>query len=102
MARGEYCTSTNTLNSTAIYSINNNNKTQLQGQRKQQYQYNNNGKPNPDDVVLYLYTTYDSNSFDPIPSISSPIILEHPREFHDGYDIKKAAVMKLQTIIFTL
>ena len=44
-------------------------------QHKQQYQYNNNGKPNPDDVVLYLYTTYDSNSFHPISSRSYPMTL---------------------------
>ena len=33
------------------------------------YQYNINDKPNPDDVVLYLYTTYDTNSFDPIGDV---------------------------------
>ena len=45
--------------------------------------YNNNGKPNPNNVVLYLYTTYDNNFFSPISSISCPMILVHPREFHD-------------------
>ena len=25
--------------------------------------YNNNGKPNPNNVVLYLYTIYDSDSY---------------------------------------
>ena len=48
-----------------------------------QYQYNNNDKPNPDDVVFYLYTTYDTNSFDPISITSSPMTLVHPREYHD-------------------
>ena len=50
---------------------------------KQQYQYNNNGQINPNDIGLYLYTTYDSNSFHPIYIRSSSMILVHPREFHD-------------------
>ena len=44
---------------------------------------NNNGKPNPDNVVLYLYTTYDTNSFHPISIRSFNVILVHLREFHD-------------------
>ena len=52
-------------------------------QHKQQYQYNNNGKTNPDDVVLYLHTTYYSNSFHPIFIRSSLMILVQPREFHN-------------------
>jgi len=36
---------------------------------------NNNWKTNPDNVVLYLYTTYESISFHPIPIRSFPVIL---------------------------
>ena len=58
----------------------------LMSQSKKIYsiQYNNNGKANPDDVVLYLYTTYDTNSFDPISTTSYPMVLEQTRGFHDG------------------
>ena len=67
-------------------------------QHKQQYQYNNNGKTNPDDVVLNLYTTYDSNPFYPISIRSSTMILVYPREFHDAKIIEIALVVKLQII----
>ena len=60
--------------------------------------YNNNGKPNPDNVVLYLYTTYDSNFFDPFSLISCPMIFVHPRRFYDGNDIEIAALVKLQIL----
>ena len=57
-----------------------------------------NGKPNPDDIVLYLYTTYDSNSFDLISIISYSITLVHPRQFYNDYDNEIAALVKLQIL----
>ena len=56
------------------------------------------GKPNPNDVILYLYTTYDPNSFRSISITSSPMILVHPRQIYDGNDIKIAALVKLQIL----
>ena len=50
----------------------------------------------PTNVVLYLYTTYDSNSFRSISTASHPMILVHPRRFYDGNDIEIAALVKLQ------
>ena len=58
--------------------------------------HNNNGKPNPDHVVLYLYTTYDSNSFRSISIASYPMMLVNPRQFYDGNDIEIAPVVKSQ------
>ena len=59
---------------------------------------NNNGKTNPDDIVLYLYTNCDTNSFDPISVTSSHMILVHPRQFYDGYGIEIATLVKLQIL----
>ena len=67
-------------------------------QHKQQYQYNNNGKPNPEDVVLFLYTTYDTNFFDPFSLISCPMILVHPRELCTGDSFQLLVVVKLQIL----
>ena len=69
-------------------------------QHKQENQYNNNGKTNPDDVVLCLYTTYDSNSFRPISITSYPMILVQIRGFGRNEDIDIARVVELQIIIF--
>ena len=55
-----------------------------------------NGKPNPNDVVLYLHSTYDSNSFHPISIISYPMILVHHRGFHILYGIEITTLVKLQ------
>ena len=65
---------------------------------QQEYKYNNNDKTIPDNVVLYLYTPYDSSSFDPFSLISCPIILVHPRRLYDGNDIEIAALVKLQIL----
>ena len=62
---------------------------------QQEYWYNNNGKPNPDNIVLYLYSTYNSNSFHPISIISYTMILVHHREFQNLYGIDIAPVVKL-------
>ena len=53
---------------------------------------------NPDDVILYLYTTYDSNSFDNISIISCPMILAHHKGFRIGDSFKLSIVVKLQII----
>ena len=66
--------------------------------------HNNNGKQNPDDIVLYLYTTYDNNSFDPISITirSFPIILVHHRGFCNVDGFQLSVGMKLQIVIFTV
>ena len=45
-----------------------------------------------------MYTTYDHNSFDPKSIRSSPMILLHPREFHDIELTEITLVVKLQII----
>ena len=72
----------------------------LTHQHKQQYQYNNNGKPKPDDIVLYLYTTYDTTSFDSISSISCPMIFEQIRRFCDGDGFQLSVRVKVQIVKF--
>ena len=79
-----YLYSTNT---NKFFDVNANNNT---------IQYNNNGKPNPDNAVLYLYTTYDSNSFRPISIISCPIILLRSRGLCTGDSFQLLVVVKLQ------
>ena len=69
---------------------------------KQEWLYNNNGKPNPNNVVLVLYTIYDSNFFRFIFITSCTMILVHPREFLDGRCIKIAPLVKFQITIFTV
>ena len=56
--------------------------------------------PNTNDIVFYLYTTYDSNLFHPISITSCPIILAHSREFctRDGFQL--SVIVKLQIIEF--
>ena len=71
--------------------------------KNNQYQYNNNGKSNPNNVVLYLYTTYNTSSFHPISVIAFPLILIHPRGFCVEDDIQLSVfVVKLQIILFTV
>ena len=60
-----------------------NNASFLQISNKSKIVHNYNGKPNPDDVVLYLHTTFERNSFDTISITSCPMTLVNPREFHD-------------------
>ena len=62
------------------------------------YKYYNNGKTNPDNLVLYLYTTYDTKSFHPISIISCPMIPVHPRGFHNLYGIEITTLVKLQIL----
>ena len=47
-------------------------------------EYHNNGKTNPDAIVLYMYTTYDSNFFRFAYVISCPMILRQLRGFVDS------------------
>ena len=87
-----YCTTGITCtwystNTNKLFDVNANNNT---------IQYNNNGKPNPDNAVLYLYTTYDSNSFRPISIISCPIILLRSRGLCTGDSFQLLVVVKLQ------
>ena len=51
-----------------------------------------------DNVVLYLYTTYDTNSFRSISIRSYPIILKRSRGFYPGEGFQLLAVVKLQIL----
>ena len=58
------------------------------------------GKQNPNNVMLYLYTTYDSNSFDPLCITSCPMILVQPRGFCVGDDFQSSVGVNLQILEF--
>ena len=52
--------------------------------------------------MLYLCSTYDSNSFDPISVTSYPMILVQPRGFCVGDDLQILVGVSLQIILFTV